>query len=97
MHKVVGDEVRMIGADLTQTIVKPSQDKMWLAVEALLWLCQCKSPVPVAVIDSAVGVLTWCFLIQRSALSIFDEVYEWLRQHRGKGKAALPREVAREL
>ena len=60
VHKEVsGDTVRMVGADVQVTKVRPNQDKMWLAAEAAMELARRKGPVPVAVVDSAVGIFTW--------------------------------------
>ena len=49
-------------------------------------------------VDHAVAVATWLFMMARGGLSVFQEVYPWIRIYREThGVLTLPKEVRREL
>ena len=74
VHKEsIGTDQQMVGGNFRVNEVIPNQDKLWLAVEAAKEIGRRHKARP-PVIETILGILTWCFLLNRGALSIFDKI-----------------------
>ena len=63
-----------------------------------LWSLGQKGRAESREVDHAVAVATWLFMMARGGLSVFQEVYPWIRTHREThGVLTLPKAVRREL
>lgn len=77
--------------------VFPASEKMWLCTEALGEFARTGKRKATAV-ESVIALATWFWMIERSALSIFQEVYPWVRMNRETKKVLpLPEQVRCEL
>ena len=78
-------------------MVTGGAEKRWLAIECCWELAQSGSAVPLQV-EGMVSLSTWLFMVARTHLSVFDQVYRWTRENRPLRKAQpIPKEVRREL
>lgn len=100
VHKEECDfKVRTLGHDLGGDIPRceAAPEKLWLAIEALWELAARGRGVP-SVVESTLALTSWLFMTKRPALSIFEETYTWVREHREeRHRQELPRMVRREL
>ena len=88
---------RMIGGDFDGTEVLPNQDKVWLLIDGTKALCK-KRRGRASLIESILGSFTWFFLLSRTALSVFNEIYPWCQRHRECTREMnIPDEILREL
>ena len=88
---------RMIGGDFEGSELIPNRDKLWAVIEAAQAICRRRTARP-STVETILGVLTWCFLISRPALSTFSEIYVWCQQFRTRAHdMTVPDEVLREL
>ena len=99
IHKEqLSDSVLSVGIQLGGCPPKaqPLLERRWLAIEcteiiAVLPICL------VSWVETLQGVLGWMMLTSRGALSIFDQIYGFTREHHGEQVAAIPPAVRREL
>jgi len=78
-------------------VVRPVPEKRWLAIEVQWELARAGQGLP-KVVEAVVALSTWIFMIARDALSIYQEVYHWIRENRLTTRLmTIPREVRREL
>lgn len=94
-----GFTVRTLGHDLGGDTPRceAAPEKLWLAIEVLWELAIRGRGVP-SVVESTLALTSWLFMTKRPALSIFEETYAWVREHREeRHRQELPRMVRREL
>ena len=103
VHKeATGPSVAVIGLQLgvrDSPVVAPVQEKLWLMVEAARELAVRGRAPTARVVDTVVSTLNWFFLVQRAALSIFEQAYGWVALHRDSKERNLliPETVRMEL
>jgi len=103
VHKeAAGPEVTVIGLQLgvrDSPVVTPVQEKLWLMVEAARELAVRGRTPTARVVETVISTLNWFFLVQRSALSIFEKTYGWVALHRDSKEKNLciPEAVRLEL
>lgn len=78
-----GSNVKVVGVQVggSPPAVRPSEGRLWLVVAALEELARHEEARP-AEVDTITSIAGWMFLVQRPALSVFDHVYAWVREHR---------------
>lgn len=93
-HAVLGS---MIGGDFDGTEVLPNQDKVWLLIDWTKALCK-KRRGRASLVEFVLGSFTWFFLLSRTALTVFNEIYPWCQRHRDCPREMnIPDEILREL
>ena len=86
----------IIGGEFVNSWLLPHQKKLWTAV-AMVEAFLIVGSGPPAMVETILGTLSWYFLIERGALSIFNSVYHFCRTYRHKPRMDIPKEVLREL
>ena len=85
----------LVGGTPPQVMAAPA--KQWLAIECCWEMAQRGRAHP-SQVESVVSLCLWIFMVCRSGLSVFSEVYRWCRLFREYRAARdLPKEVRREL
>ena len=81
----------------TPPVVRPSLEKQWMSYE-VQWEIGRSGKSRVAVVESIVALTTWLFMVMRCGLSVYQEVYHWIRLFREKnGILEVPMAVRKEL
>ena len=100
VHKeTVENDSVMLGVSVggSPPTVRTVPEKRWLSIEVQWELARSGRGLS-KVVESIVALTTWIFMVMREGLSIYQEVYTWIRENREDGHLlSLPREVRREL
>jgi len=94
-----GSSSTLLGVEVggVPPVVRPVPEKRWLAIEVQWELARAGQGLP-KVVEAVVALSTWIFMVGRDALSIYQEVYHWIRENRMTSRLLpIPREVRREL
>ena len=90
-------DVDLIGGQFNGRWLLPRQRKVWSMVTLSRVVRLSGLKVPSSLVETTVATLAWYFLLERSSLSVFDTVYKFCRENRGKKPLRLPTSVLREL
>ena len=89
--------IDLIGGQFNGRWLLPHQRKIWSMAMLSRVVRLSGMKVPSSLVEAIVATLGWYFLLERSSLSVFDTVYKFCRENRGKKPLRLPPSVLREL
>ena len=100
VHKeCVSIQEKIIGVEVGGCVpfVRPPEEKKWVLRESLFATSRKKKVRP-NLVETMVATYNWMALINRPMLSIFQDTYRWVREHRHlKTEIDLPLEVRKEM